>query len=356
MNLPNPLRAIDELQVSKKPLRKTIRVTAGLHRQTWISGYPVFIDIHIENESSKAVRRVDLQLEKTVLFYKYSAPSTGTRTADILRLPDYLNKETIVSKVLLDGFQGVRPLSEDFRTCQLALPAGLVSIETGRFFGIRFFIHVQITISFNNHLKVQLPITIVHPNSIDIPPNALAQVAAAVEQKHRDLSTTSGSPYRYRAGQAFHAARRQSYLQLRKDTVGSREMEDLTRALESSPRREPRRLNGSPKKLRVKRRQSAVVLGGTNRGDHQHLRTRSSFDSLRYNTYTLPRPSFETVRPGESRPSLEQHASRAPRSSLETRVINGLRGSLESRGPGLQRSTSGLAFDDSDKENHAPRR
>lgn len=247
-------------------------------------------------------------------------------------------------------------MSEDFRTCQLELPAGLVSIETGRFFGIRFFIDIQITISFSKHLKVQLPITIVHPNSIDIPPNALAQVAASIEQKHRNLSSASGSPYRYRAGRAFQAARTQSYLQLPKDTVGSREIEDLTRALESSPRKETRRLNGSPKKLRVKRRQSAVVLGSINRGNHQHSRTRSSFDSIRYNTYTLPRPSFETVRPGEPRPSLDQHASRAPRSSLETRVINGLRGNFESRGPGLQRSTSGLAFDDSDKENYVPKR
>ena len=138
--------------------------------------------------------------------------------------------------------------------------------------------------------------------------------------------------------------------------MGSREIEDLTRALESSPRKETRKLNGSPKKLRVKRRQSAVVLGGINRGNYQHLRMQSSFDSIRYNTYTLPRPSFETVRPGEPRPSLDQHASRAPRSSVETSVINGLRGNFESRGPGLQRSTSGLAFDDSDKENYVPKR
>ena len=64
--------------------------------------------------------------------------------------------------------------------------------------------------------------------------------------------------------------------------MGSREIEDLTRALESSPRKEKRRLNGTPKKLRVERRQSAVVLGSINRGNYQHLRMRSSFDSIRY--------------------------------------------------------------------------
>ena len=81
------------------------------------------------------MKRVDLQLEKTILFYNYSAPSTGAVSADLLRLPDHLTKEIVLEKVLLDGFNGVRPFSEDFRTCQLELPAGLVSVETGRSFG-----------------------------------------------------------------------------------------------------------------------------------------------------------------------------------------------------------------------------
>ena len=127
--------ASDELQFSKSTNNQKVKLTAGLHRQTWISGYPVFIDIHIENRSNKSVKRVDLQLEKTILFYNYSAPSTGAVSADLLRLPDHLTKEIVLDKVLLDGFHGVRPFSEDFRTCSLELPAGLVSIETGRLFG-----------------------------------------------------------------------------------------------------------------------------------------------------------------------------------------------------------------------------
>ena len=141
--------------------------------------------------------------------------------------------------------------------------------------------------------------------------------------------------------------------------MGSTEMAELTRALENSPRKAaPRRVNGSPKKLKVRRRQSAVVLGGMNRDfqHHQHLRSRSSLDSMKYTVYTLPRPSFATDRPEEARSSHEyRSSSRPPRSSLERKVIGGLRGSFESRGPRLQRSTSGMAFDDSDKENYAPK-
>lgn len=357
VNLSSPLLAVDEMPMSKRSSTRTVKLTAGLHRQTWISGYPIFVDMHIDNKSSKDVRRVELQLEKTTLFHNYPAPSTNAVSADVLRLPDHRQTEIVVRKDLADGFQGVVSLSQDFRTCQLELPTGLVSIETGRFFGIRYFLNVQITCSFNKHLKVQLPITIIHPNSIDIPPNALAQVAASIEHKHRNHSSTSGtgSPYRYRAGQAFTAARRQSYLQLRKDTLGSTEMEELTRTLEGSPRRMALRLGESPRKTKVARRQSANVLGSSSRSSHKHLLPRSSFDTTTNTKYSMPRSSFETVRPLEQRGSPQRRVSRGPRSSLEKKVLKGLRGSFETSGPRLQRSTSGLAFDDSDKENYAPR-
>ena len=81
------------------------------------------------------------------------------------------------------------------------------------------------------------------------------------------------------------------------------------------------------------------------------------------NQYQVQRSALEheTVRPlleQQHRGSLSPQPgiSRGPRrSSLETKVLKGLRGSFEASGPRLQRSTSGLAFDDSDKENYAPK-
>ena len=119
------------MSMSKRYSIQRVRLTAGLHRQTWISGYPIFVDMHVENKSCKDVKRIELQLEKTTLFHKYPAPSTNGGSADALRLPDHRQTEMVVRKDLADGFQGVQPLSQDFRTCQLELPTGLVSIETG---------------------------------------------------------------------------------------------------------------------------------------------------------------------------------------------------------------------------------
>ncbi|MCJ1274303.1 hypothetical protein MMC21_002098 [Puttea exsequens] len=375
VNLQDPLLVSDTLYLSKKQGGQRVILVAGLHRQTWISGYTIYLDIHIENKSNRTVKKVELQLERVTLYHHYSAASTGTKSAEMLRIPDHLSKDLVVRRELSDDFVGVRAGAEDFRTCQLQIPTGLVSIETGRFFGIRYFLNVQITCSLNKHLKVQLPITIIHPNSIDIPPNAVAQVAASIEHKHRNDFSTTGSPYRYRAGQAFQCARRQSYLQIRnKDAVPSTEMEELTRALENSPRRmaPQQRIEESPtarrlhnlsdqqqqqqqqhspsKKSTVTRRLSAVNLGATglNRSNHVRLRHHPSLSNA---TYLSMPPSTLGTRNSFDR----QSPTRGPRSSLEKNVKRGLRGSFDMPGPRLQRSTSGLAFDDSDKENMPPK-
>lgn len=211
-------------------------------------------------------------------------------------------------------------------------------------------------------------------NSIDIPPNALAQVAASIEHKHRNILSTdgTGSPYRYAAGQAFKAARRRSYIQLRKDTINSTEMEEVTRMLEGSPRKMAKRLQASPQTLtrqdttshpvkKLGRRQSsAAVLGNSSKTHHrvhsyQALiqRPSTSMANTRSTTKsTKSRSSYETIRPA-AEPAHQAFGPRqsfhARRSNLEMRVARGLRGSLDT-GPRLQRSTSGLGFDDTSAE------
>ena len=134
VNLSSPLLAMDEMPMSKQYSTQTVKLTAGLHRQTWISGYPIFVDMHIDNKSNKDVKKIELQLEKTTLYHKYSPPSTNAGSVDVLRLPDHRETEVVVRKDLVDGFQGVHSMSQDLRTCQLELPTGLVSIETGVYF------------------------------------------------------------------------------------------------------------------------------------------------------------------------------------------------------------------------------
>ena len=103
----------------------------------------------------------------------------------------------------------------------------------------------------------------------------------------------SGSPYRYTPGRAFAAVRERSQDRLRATTLSPRDIRDLTL-----------RLNGSPRKLKPRRSYANTYMKSPstrkNKFGHDGLRARAS---------------------------------------------------LESYGPSLQRSTSGLAFDESDKEN-----
>lgn len=388
----------DEIHVAQRQGIQKIIISAGVHRQTWIGGYPIFVDVHIDNRSVRSIKKIELQLEKTTTFHAHSAPQSDQGLAGLLRLPNLIQKEIIVKKGVSNGLRGIVPVTQNLATYQMDLPTGLVSIETGRFFGVRYFLNVKIICSFHRHLQVQLPITIIHPNSIDIPTNALAQVTASIEHKHRHLTSANGtgSPYRYRPGQAFTAARRQSLRELRNDALRSGDLESLTRALEASPRRSERRLStGSPQRMKVIRRQSAIAMSTKPRPSSQHRtmsKQQASFDNgVTYRTPHItndntlvgePRVSFEDrqlilpqqpQQPQQQPPPVLQtriepvnvqsnHSSnmQQPRSSLEAKIHRGLRGlsiDIMNRGPRLQKSTSGLGFDssdESDKENEPP--
>ena len=71
MSLPSPLTATDTFSMRRSNGLENITIKAGLHRQVWVSGTSVFVDVCVENESRKPVRKVELQLERAVLYYKH---------------------------------------------------------------------------------------------------------------------------------------------------------------------------------------------------------------------------------------------------------------------------------------------
>lgn len=71
MSLPSPLTASDERIIPRGTSVEVIKLTAGLHRQVWVSGTSIFTDIHIVNNSRKNIRKLELQLERDILFYKH---------------------------------------------------------------------------------------------------------------------------------------------------------------------------------------------------------------------------------------------------------------------------------------------
>ena len=134
VNLPSPLTVSDELCVHKTGFNEVIKLTAGVHRQTWVSGIAMFVDVHISNRSSKMVKKIELHLERVTTFYDHTAASTDVEVASRLRLPDRNEKE-VVSKSIIKKrrhrWQGVPAQSHYMSTCAVHVPMDLVSIDLG---------------------------------------------------------------------------------------------------------------------------------------------------------------------------------------------------------------------------------
>ena len=240
-SLPSPLLATDSLIVSQSANIQTVRVTAGLHRQTWVNGSLIFVDVHIINGSSRTIKKLEVQLEKTTLWYTHAAAGTAEKSASHLRLPKRSDSEIVNATVVKKNkdWGGVQPHSSDVRTCPVEVPKGHVTISTGRFFEVRYFINVVVSISMFKTCAVQLPVTLIHINSLDIPPNSLAQVAASIEAKRsRTVPLRHDQYQQYSQGQAFAAPRRQSLDTPRADSIlASNDVSLLTQELDNSPRR-----------------------------------------------------------------------------------------------------------------------
>ena len=240
-SLPSPLLATDSLAVTHAPDIQIVKLTAGLHRQTWVNGGAIFVDVHVVNRSVKIIKKIEVQLEKTTLWYSHAAAGTAEKTASHLRLPKRREAEVISNTALKKSkdWQGIGAHSSEVRTCELSAPRGHVTISSGRYFEIRYFVNIIVTVSLFKSCAVQLPITLIHMNSLDILPNSLAQVAASIEAKRqRTVPAKSDSHQPYYQGQAFAAPRRQSIDRTRgQGGIESKDISLLTQDLDTSPRR-----------------------------------------------------------------------------------------------------------------------
>lgn len=271
MSLPSPLTASDEYLRHRDHGIESIKVTAGLHRQVWVSGTSIFVDVSVINKSKKTVKRIELQLERDILCYKHVAASTLEKSASQARIFDsndraILNKSTMKQGTC--GWSGVAAYSTDTRTCDLELPRGHATVKCGKYFEVRYFLNIVVSTSHSKSITVQLPIVLIHMNSLDVVPNSVAQVAAAIEEKRakvhhkrhqskrsavsmhppepaylRSSGTPTGLARRSSSaaagstnvqGRAFAAPRKQSLDRIRQEAD---DLQEIGKVLEQSPRK-----------------------------------------------------------------------------------------------------------------------
>jgi hypothetical protein len=205
-----------------------------------------------------------------------------------------------------------------------------VTISTGRFFEVGYFLNVIATVSTFNTIAVQLPVTVIHMNSLDILPNSLVQVAASIEAERAKtvpLGDVDSPSLPFHQGQAFTAPRRQSLRRTNDEDGGlnAEELSALRRDLDDSPRRYGRAMGHG--------HDGKETLGSVFQGGE-----------------TWP------VRPNEA-PSYHHHHKRHPdcyhchlQHDQPTTRNGSISTSVGPKLPRLQLSTSGLGFSDTEFE------
>ncbi|KAL7772533.1 hypothetical protein CFE70_002492 [Pyrenophora teres f. teres 0-1] len=280
MSLPSPLTASDEWIKPRDITVEVVRVTAGLHRQVWVSGTSLYVDVHIANNSRKTVKKIELQLERDILCYKHAAASTMEKSAGQARIFDS-NERSILSKATVKhgsaGWHGVSSSQTHIRTCDLEVPRGHATVKC-----------------------VQLPIVLIHMNSLDVVPNSVAQVAMAIEEKRTARQTPlrlGRRPSQSVQGRAFAAPRMQSLERIRaRDEV----IQELGQALEQSPRKYAlRRANSNFDYRTPPSNRKGRILGDGEAADLQdRLRRVRSNETMGSRPPTLHRGNSESLRRG----------------------------------------------------------
>ncbi|KAI5804421.1 hypothetical protein EDC01DRAFT_419079 [Geopyxis carbonaria] len=192
---------------------KTLKVTAGLHRAVWVAGTAAYVDVNIVNNTNRRVRSIKCKLRRHILAYKNTVALTENKSAGHLRVPNWIEKKTLSHSELNIGsrWKGVKGSQLDVVTCEIDIPRNEISVKMGRYFEVKYLVDVAVCTLAARTVRVQLPVTVVHMNSLDIMPNDLPAVTKAIRQKYgRDTAKS------YLAGRAFTAPREQAAKKLQK--------------------------------------------------------------------------------------------------------------------------------------------
>ncbi|KAK5135432.1 hypothetical protein LTR08_005220 [Meristemomyces frigidus] len=331
-SLPSPLTASDELMLPRAGGLGSLKVTAGLHRQVWVSGSTIFVDVHIANKCQKPVKRLELTLERNILCYKHSAASTKEKPAGQARIFESNHQTLVATSSLRSGtnsWNGVEPHTTQTRTCDLELPRGHATVRCGKYFEVRYFLNITVSVSNTRLVSVQLPVILIHMNSLDVLPNSVAQVAAAIEEKRAyllerrrssDVRPRARLPLRQRSvssparardvrrrpsftpGRAFAAPRQQS---LDRQRAHRADIEDLRQELDSSPRKFQPKLKG----VTLKKVGSTISFGNISLGGRS-IGKDSAFAAMAFHTPESKRLVREPDSGAESVDSIRERMRR----------------------------------------------
>ncbi|SNX85572.1 uncharacterized protein MEPE_04281 [Melanopsichium pennsylvanicum] len=184
-----------------------VHLMASLHRNTWVAGQRVYINVGIQNDTSKKINGMTLSLIRTVTLYKPRPEleldsQTARRDVD----PDACQTSTTRKKIAEEELEMGQKGSRGVVTARgwwtgvesgqrvesshyMQIPAHALSISRGRHVEVVYSIKVSIGSSLSSDVSVELPIRVINFVSIDPPPLRKSRGGKLVSEATRSWAT-----------------------------------------------------------------------------------------------------------------------------------------------------------------------
>ncbi|TKY86115.1 hypothetical protein EX895_004940 [Sporisorium graminicola] len=190
-----------------------VHLMASLHRNTWVAGQRVYINVGILNETSKKINGMTLALIRTVTLYK-PRPELNLNGQAMQREldPDACQTSTTRKKIAEEELEmgqkgsrgvvtargwwtGVEPGQRVESSHSMHIPADALSISRGRHVEVVYSIKVSIGSSLSSDVSVELPIKVINFVSLDPPPLKKANTAKFSVDPTRSWAPAPGSVF-----------------------------------------------------------------------------------------------------------------------------------------------------------------
>lgn len=165
-----------------------LRVSASLHRGTWVAGQRAYINVSVHNQTSKRVKNACFTLIRTVTLYRPRPElNMGSTSAEGYIDPDACNTQTSRKKVTEEVLEmgqkgsksvvtargwwtGVEAGSDLEFSHHLTIPSDALTISRGRHVEISYAVRVSVGGSMSADVSVELPLRVINFLSLDPPP------------------------------------------------------------------------------------------------------------------------------------------------------------------------------------------
>ncbi|PWN53971.1 hypothetical protein IE53DRAFT_71553 [Violaceomyces palustris] len=162
-----------------------VKLTASLHRSTWVAGQRVYVNLAVVNETSKKINSLTLGLIRTVTLFRprpelnmgqdaYVDPdacSTNTTRKKISEESLEMGQKGSKGSVTARGWwTGIEPGGSVDFSHYMNLPSEALSISRGRHVEVAYTIKVSVGSSLSSDVSVELPLRIINFVSLDPPP------------------------------------------------------------------------------------------------------------------------------------------------------------------------------------------